>query len=408
MKKIGFFVKGYPRLSETFIAQEILLLEKKGYPIAIFSLKGAREKTQQSIVAQIKATVTYLPEGKNYYFDFFKSHSLLLLSQPVAYLRSFMTALSLKIFAQSAQPFKRFTQAVYLVANKIIDRETFQHLHSHFMHDPTEVTYFISKLTGITYSISAHAIDIYTLPQKVIRERVAASQFLMTCTTYNWNFLRSLDPAQSAKIHRVYHGIDLARFLPTPISLSLKPVTHLLSVGRLVEKKGYKTILQALKILKDRGLSFHYTIVGEGDESAEIKQLCQQLGLSPHVTFTGAIPQEKILEVMKIRPLFICGSEEAENGDRDGIPNTLAEAMAMQLPIVATLVSGIPELCEHNVNSLLVPQRSPQEMANSIQTLIDDPALAERLALQSRQTVEQKFNAVKCIEECDQLLRPFL
>lgn len=431
--RIAFVLKGYPRVSETFIAQEIHLLERQGFDIEIISLRKAREPERQPIVDQIKAPVTYLPESiLPALAEVTRANFKALTLHPVSYLTTFLSALIRSIRTHRRSPFKRFLQAGWLIGHRRLASSTATptstasssprplHLHSHFIHAPTELTYYVSMISGLRYSISAHAKDIYTIPPADVRTRVNASALLMTCTRFNHDFLRAIPRIHADKIHLVYHGIDLETFRPlrlSPTASSTPPpaapdpiaasvdLTRFVSIGRLVAKKGYDDILRALRLLKDKGVSFTYDIYGAGRLKAELIGLRDRLGLERHVVFHDVATHPQIIARLREGGLFLCGSRLDEDGDRDGIPNTIAEAMSMELPVLATRVSGIPELIEDGVNGRLVPEKDPEAFAAAIEELLADPAGTLALGRAARIRVERVFNCHVWIETCAALLK---
>ncbi len=404
--KVGFVLKGYPRLSETFIAQEIHLLEQRGLELEIYSLRAPREKERHPVHGKIKAAIYYIPEDKFLRPNVLLPNVLVFCLHPFGYGSALSHALLAAIRRKKWSPLKRLAQAGWLIWKRKLGSGEICHLHSHFLHVPTEMTFYAARITGLTYSISAHAKDIYTSSREEIQERVAQSQFLMTCTHFNWQTIREIVGAsQAKKVHEVYHGVDLRAFSGSPLSAPF-PKPRLLTVARLVDKKGYDDVLRALAWLKKEGLELEYDVYGAGEERQNLEALVQELGLKK-VRFHGSVTQPVVLEAYRAGGVFVLGSRESENGDRDGIPNSMAEAMSMELPVVATKVSGIPELVEEERTGLLVPQRNPEALALAIQRLFVEPHLAARLGKAGREKVAAVFDADRCIDVCAKLLFPY-
>lgn len=408
---IGFILKGYPRVSETFIAQEIYLLEQKGFKIEILSMRKAREPERQPIVSLIKAPVTYIPE---YLWKEFKTvaieNSKALTLHPLRYLKYLGVALYKSLISWDDSPLKRFFQAGWIISKKRLGTASspIHHLHSHFAHVPTELAFYAAKVAGLNYSISAHAKDIYTISQKDLVERINNSQLIMTCTSFNYEFMQQLPGVDRSKVHKVYHGINLESFRPTVVkSYSPAELSRFVSVGRLVEKKGYDIIFAALKNLKESGLSFTYDIYGAGELKNELNSLSKNLGLEQEIQFHYTATHPQIIERFNQGGVFLCGSKLTENGDRDGIPNTLAEAMGMELPVIATSVSGIPELVTHNEDGLLIPEKDVSALTESIKSLLQNPEKARQLGLSARKKVARVFDSATLIKNCENLLEPY-
>lgn len=405
--KTVFVLNGYPRISETFIAQEIYLLETKGLNLEIVSLKLPREPERQPVNGMIQAPITYTPRDPFLQFIPLAANNLkAAFHYPGNYLVALFKAIGSSFKEKRLKTMKRFFQAGWYVGKKKPASHGVTHFHSHFIHDPTEFTYYVSQITKIPFSISAHAKDIYTIPQHQIRARINSSSLLMTCTQFNVNYIRSIPGVDLHKVHKVFHGIDLGNFVPGP---SMPPTQasriELISVGRLVEKKGYDVILQALKLLQDRGIEFAYEVFGAGDCLNELLDLAKKLGINDSVKFLGVATQPVIIERLRKRGVFLCGSKTMGNGDRDGIPNTLAEAMAMELPVVATVASGIPELLQDGVQGILVPESNPQLLSEAIEKIWRNPVMAETMGRAGRRRIEEMFSASVCIEKCENLLR---
>lgn len=408
MSKIGFVLKGYPRISETFIAQEIYLLEQRGFDIEIYSMRGPRESLRHPVHGKIAAKVTYIPE-----YIFPNLSNVVLANIKTAkkfsnYPKVFFESLLACFRRRSTKPLKRFLQAGWLINERSLGiNSDVKHLHSHFIHTPTELTFYVSKLIGITYSISAHAKDIYTSTTEEIRERVQRSQFLMTCTEFNYHKIREIvGKDYEGKVHKVYHGVNLSSFKRKIFEGSL-PKKRILTVARLVDKKGYDDVFKAMCILNKKSIHLHYDIYGDGELRADVKKWIHEMGLDSQVTLHGAVTQPQVLAAYNEGGVFVLASRETEDGDRDGIPNSMAEAMSMGLPVVATKVSGIPELVENGVTGLLASQRSPEEFARALERIFHEDGLANRLGESAHKKVSEIFDADRCIDVCEKLLKPF-
>jgi glycosyltransferase involved in cell wall biosynthesis len=280
-------------------------------------------------------------------------------------------------------------------------------LHAHFAHTSTTVTMLASQLSGLPFSFTAHAKDIYLSslnPGDLLNIKLQRAKFIATCTKANEQHLREVEP-NSAPIHTIYHGLDTKQFAPLEKVATHKPIV--LSVGRFVEKKGYKYLVEACRILKDEGLDFECHIVGGGD-SEPVKSLIQQLQLTDTVIIHSAVTQEELRHIYQRATIFALACQIIESGDRDGIPNVMAEAMAMELPIVSTDISGIPELVDHRVDGLLVPQKNATALAAALAELLHDAALRERLGQAARAKICRIFDAEITVVELYQRLQQCL
>lgn len=420
--EIAYILKGYPRLSETFIINEIYLLEQMGIALRIFSLKGGEEQKSHAIVDKIKAIVTYLPKTKSvsttpfgrwlvtHLPKFAAAHWRLSRRRPRAYCRALVYAilgLSLQASLNRGIRFKKSFIKEFLqagtIAEAILAAGTVRHLHGHFCHGATTVTMLVSHMTGIPFSFTAHAKDIYLPelnPNGLLATKLASAEFVATCTDANRQHLEALYP-NGAPIHTIYHGLDPSKFVPVERPANderreeiadTTPV--ILSVGRFVEKKGFPYLVEACRILRERGHSFHCRIVGPPDEqSALVAQLIADYELSEQISVQGGVTQDELRAIYHRSTIFALPCFVVDSGDRDGIPNVLAEAMATALPVVSTNISGIPEIVEHNVNGLLVPQKDATALADALEQLLTDVTLRQRLGDAARATILDVFDA---------------
>ena len=388
--RVAFVLKGYPRLSETFIAQEIAALERRGLGILIVSLRHPTERRTHPVHDEIRAPRLYLPEY--------------LYREPLRVLRawrearrrpSYRAARSawLRDLARDPTPnrVRRFGQALVLARELPGD---VGHLHVHFLHTPASVTRYAAILRGLAWSASAHAKDIWTIPEWEKREKLASCEWLVTCTASNREHLAALAPP--GRVELVYHGLDLGRFPPPPNRRALRdgrdandPVV-ILSVGRLVEKKGTDVLLEALARLP-AGLHWRFVHVGGGPLARGLARRARALGIAGRIAWRGALSQHDVLAEYRAADLFALASRIARDGDRDGLPNVLVEAQSQGLACVATTVSAIPELIRDSATGMLVAPESPEQLAAALQTLIADPARRCALGEAGRARVAAEF-----------------
>ncbi|MGH6816024.1 MAG: glycosyltransferase family 4 protein [Hyphomicrobiaceae bacterium] len=390
---LAVILKGYPRLSETFIAQELLGLEGAGQRLVIFSLRRPTDPTVHPVHRQIRAPVVYLPE-----YLYQEPKRVLRSLARAARLPGFKSALTrwLRDVLRDPTPnrFRRFGQAAVLAVEL---PEEAKRLHAHFIHTPSAVTRYAALMTGLPWSCTAHAKDIWTSPDWELKANLAASQWTATCTAAGRNHLAGL-AAEPHKVHLIYHGLDLARFAPhtTPSSSRdgrdpAAPV-RLLAVGRVVEKKGFDVLLRALALLP-QSVHWQLTHIGGGDKRANTERLAAHLGLPDRIRWLGARDQHVVLDGYRSADLFVLPCRIADNGDRDGLPNVLIEAQSQGLACISTRVSGIPELIVSGETGILVEPDNPQALADTLQNLIADPAERHRLGLAGERRVRGHFDA---------------
>lgn len=376
---IAVILKGYPRLSETFIAQELLALEQRGVALALYSLRHPTDTETHPVHAEIRASVTYLPE---YLHD-----------EPARVWRAWRIARTLAGYRAACAAWwrdlrrdrtrnrvRRFGQALVLASELPCD---VVHLHAHFLHTPASVARYAALLRGIRWSCSAHAKDIWTLPEWEKREKLDACSWTATCTEVNADHLRRIAGARE-RVDLVYHGIDTARFPPPRAMRRMhdgsdpaQPVT-LLAVGRAVDKKGFDDLLRALALLPP-WQHWRFAHVGGGPLLDPLMAMSRDLGIGDRVSWLGARSQAAVLDAYRAADIFALPCRVAADGDRDGLPNVLLEAQSQKLPCVSTQISGIPELIEDGVTGLLVPPRDPARLADALSRLITTPDLRARL-----------------------------
>jgi glycosyltransferase involved in cell wall biosynthesis len=396
---VGYLPKGYPRISETFVTNEILHLERLGLDLHLYPLKRPEGVARQANVAEVRAPVRYLPERIRFWLPLLLPvHLTLAVRRPRAYARTLGYTVSRCLRQRSTSTLRRFAQAGWLVGWTLRGRRI-DHFHAHFCHGPATVAMFVKWLTGTPFSFTAHAKDLYLTEREILRDKMREASFVVTCTAANQHYLEEVG-GDLAPVHRIYHGLDLARFtrsaseqvVPLAAFADGARLPIVLSVGRLVEKKGFETLLRACALLRDRGLRFRCMIYGDGPQRAQLEALSRELDLAEMVSLPGAVLQDELVDIYRQSTLFALPCQVLDNGDRDGLPNVLVEAMAMELPVVSTAVSGVPELVDSGENGLLVPPRRPQALADAMETLLRDATLRRRMARAGRERVIAEFD----------------
>jgi glycosyltransferase involved in cell wall biosynthesis len=392
-RPIAFILKGYPRLSETFIAQEIRALEALGLDIRIVSLRQPTDRAVHPIHREIRAPLLYLPEYLH--------------REPLRCLRGWLFARRLPGYRAarrawwrdlrrdpSANRVRRFGQA--LVLAREMD-SAIGHLHAHFLHTPASVARYAALLRGLPWTVSAHAKDIWTTPEWEKREKLQSCRWLVTCTATGEAHLAGLAP--NGRVTLAYHGLDLQRFPaattgapdagPRDGSDPARPVL-ILSVGRAVAKKGYDDLLAALALLP-AALHWRFIHIGGGALLDALRRQAEALGLAGRIEWRGAKPQETVLQAYREADLFVLASRIAADGDRDGLPNVLMEAQSQGIACLATTASGIRELIEDGVTGWLVPPQAPAELAAALAALIAAPPRRAALGAAGEQRVRRDF-----------------
>jgi glycosyltransferase involved in cell wall biosynthesis len=402
-RKIVVVLKGYPRLSETFIAQELLGLERAGFDLILFALRRPTDAQRHPVHDEIKAPVHYLPEYLH--------------REPVRVLRSLFAALprpgfwrALKSLAAdiprdfTRNRVRRFGQALVLAAEWPQDAGW---LHAHFVHTPASVTRYASQLRGQPWSCSAHAKDIWTSADWDLAGKLSSARWTVTCTQTGFDRLKKLANGSSS-VHLSYHGLDLDRFGSFDAarkqhdgSAPDEPVL-ILSVGRAVAKKGYDTLLEALALLPG-DLAWRFEHIGGGEELERLKALARKLGLEGRVSWKGALAQKEVLEHYRSADIFALACRITADGDRDGLPNVLVEAASQRLACVSTDISGVPELLSSDETGLLIPSENPAALAQALERLIRDPVLRARLGDAAERRVRGNFDHMASIGQLKDL-----
>lgn len=390
---IAVVLKGYPRLSETFIAQELRGLERRGFCLRLISLRHPTDRQTHPIHDEIEAPVSYLPEYLHH--------------EPLRALKSLVVVMSRRGFwralpqwlrdlarDRSRSRLRRFGQACVLAAEL---PEDVAHLYAHFIHTPAAVTGYASMITGKPWTCSAHAKDIWTSPDWELRQNLTSANWVATCTRVGWQHLRSLAP-DPASVHLIYHGLDLSRFPPPSTSRDAfrdgrtpETAVRLLSVGRAVEKKGFDVLLTALAQLPD-DLHWTWQHIGGGDQLPVLKRQAEELGIAGHISWHGALAQSEVLAAYRQSDLFVLPCRVAENGDRDGLPNVLVEAQSQRIACISTPISGIPELIIDGETGTLVPSEDAAALAGAISALAGDVPRRTALATAGEARVRSAFD----------------
>lgn len=378
--RVGYVVKRYPRYSETFIVNEILQHEEAGLPIEIFALRPVLETHFQDVLAAVRAPVTYIPDKIS------KAASLwTLINAARRGLPDFWPALD-ELGAMEAED---LIQAIDLALRA--RQRGVTHFHAHFGTVAATVTRLAARFARIPYTLTLHAKDIYhvSVEPALMRKKLGDAARVITVSEYNLRYLAAAYDNAGARIVRLYNGLNLARFPFTPPHPTSREI---LAVGRLVEKKGFGGLVDACGILRDRGVAFQCRIVGDGVERTNLSARIEQLNLGPMVRLVGPQPHAELIGTFREAAIVAAPCVIGADGDRDGLPTVLLEAMALGVPCVATDVTGIPELVRDGETGLCVPQSDPQALADALQRLLDDADLRADLATRARRLIEQDFD----------------
>jgi len=390
--RIAVVVKCWPRLSETFIAQEMAGLEARGLKLVIYSLRLPTDPAIHPVHARVKAPIVYLPEY--------------LKNDPLRVIRAWWKVRNLPGYRAARARFlkdlwrdrtpnriRRFGQGMVLAAEMPAGIER---MYAHFIHTPASATRYAALVRGVPWSASAHAKDIWTSQEWELRDKLADIDWLITCTRYALGRLKELvsDPE---RLRLVYHGLDLANLPPPPLQRSRRdgsdpndPVV-ILSVGRRVAKKGYDDLLNALARLP-KDLNWRFEHIGAGVLGDTFEQNARQLGIGDRCTWHGALPQAKVFEAYRRADIFVLASKTADDGDREGMPNVLQEAGYQRMAIVSTRSAAIGEFVGDGDNGLMCDPAAPDQLAAALEKLARDPDLRRRFGDRSNEIVRTRFS----------------
>lgn len=395
MSRVAFVLSQFPEMHETFILREFLEFDRRGIAFDIYSLKSCRDPIVHPEVEQLMDRVHYSP--------FLWSRQLLvaqwrtLTRRPRAYFTA-LASLFRDYWRQPVTLIKTLAAYPKIVRFAESCRQTgVTHIHAHWATIPTTAAGLLARLTGLPFSFTAHAWDIH-VPNSSLPQKLQQARFVVTCTGHNQEFLESLRPDEtSAPIVLNYHGIDLEQFaLGDPARHSRR---RIFSIGRMVEQKGFEFLVRALRLVRDRDYDIACTIIGQGPGKAALEALVDELDLAETVEILGPQSQDSIRERYHRSCMFVLPCVIASNGDRDGIPNVIVEAMAMGLPVLSSRVSGVPELVEHEVTGLLAEPKDVAAIADGIVRLLEDQELWEGVRHRGRKRVQQMFDVTQNVGE---------
>ncbi|MFZ9092267.1 MAG: glycosyltransferase family 4 protein, partial [Planctomycetaceae bacterium] len=381
--KVAYIVKRYPRFSETFVVNEILAHEAANLPLEIFSLRPPVDTHFQDLISRVQSPLTYLSCGKVKARELWDS-----LTQCA------------REFGESDSILQRCSDEdildVYcgLRLAIIAQQRGITHLHAHFASSAAAVARIASLVSGIPYSITAHAKDIFH--ESVCRTKLAAriqdSTATLTVSDFNVRFLTRTFPQISDRIVRLYNGMHLGDF---PFESPQQRAPQIVAVGRFVEKKGFKDLIDACALLRARGVDFVCKLVGGGELEQPLREQIERVQLTAQVQMTGPQPQSEVKKLIHSSAVMAAPCVKGLDGNQDGLPTVLLESMALGTPCISTAVTGIPEVIIHQKSGLIVSQSNPEELADALQQTLHDSELRVRLAGAARALIEREFDAIR-------------
>ena len=401
---IAYITQSFPALTQTFVYREVLALENIGFDIATCAIwKPNRAGLSQESRPLVDRSLYVFPIS---WFRFLGAHLYFLVAHPISYIRTLFFVLTRK--GESGKNRLRtlfhFCEAIYLAPE--LKKRRVRHIHAHFTINAASIALVLSRLLGISFSFTAH--NIFFTDRLLLSEKVRQARFVVAISEFSKQFLLRLVPGAglAGKIHIVHCGLSPEEFVPSPRPRNDTP--RILFVAQLSERKGAPVLVQACRVLTGRGVAFRCTIVGDGPQRPLLEQLIEQHGLQERVELAGALPQERVRKYLERADLFVLPCITARDGDMDGIPVSLMEAMAMEIPVVSTTVSGIPELIENEQSGLLVAEKDVTALADGLQRLLADEARRVRLGKAGRQKIIREFNVHQNADPLAMLFESYL
>lgn len=396
----------FPALTQTFVYREIQALEELGWSIQPFSIRRPTKGISDEARDLAARTFYVLPLDRA---KFLWRQVSLFLTHPLRYLGLLLFVISRpgESLRARVHGLTHFFGGMYLVPE--LRRAGIRHFHAHFGMNPATLAMVASRYLGIPFSMTIHARDLF-VDTALLPAKLREARFVATISEYNRGILSGMTtPEAAGRIHIVHCGIDLRRFSSRPAAAAREEQTgspvRFVAVGRLVPKKGYVYLVEAARVLEDRSVPFEVTIIGGGPGRELLEERIAALDVGDRVKLLGPMPQEKLLPLLEEADCFVLPCVTAEDGDKDGIPVSLMEAMAFGIPCVSTSLSGIPELIAHEDEGLLVPEKDAGALADALERLARDPALRERLGVAGRKKVEAGFSLQAQVRELDRLFR---
>lgn len=390
--KVVYVLAYFSKVSETFILREVVALRRMGVPVQVVALHrahpgGLTPEEEACVREALFVPPLFLP-------NVLLANALAFFSAPRSYLRALgqvvgMPHRSLYFYLRALYHFL----AVGYIARVLLADQPVAHLHAHFASVQTEVAMGLSALLGVPFSFMAHSKDIY-VDANALREKMIAAKFVATCTDYNVRHLLALCPQIGPeRVSVVRCGVQVERIAWATPKVSCPPL--ILSVGRLVEKKGHRHLIEACGLLKGLGVSFRCLIIGDGPLRDRLSEEIARKNLGDCITLKGSLPYTQVEAFYRQATVFALPSLVTEDGDREGLPVVLMEALAFGVPVISTATSGIPELVVDEQTGLLVPPADTRSLVRAMARLIRDESLRKKLSTNGRRKIEAGFGQEK-------------
>jgi colanic acid/amylovoran biosynthesis glycosyltransferase len=380
MREVAYLFERFPSFGQTFCYREVAALEREGLKVHVYSIRRPAGEPKQDWDEQLVRRVHYLPEES-------------------ALVREVDQALRAGKVSREARDavekwgrqsdFLRLYQAVYVGLR--LQQNGLRHLHAHFAGMAARTAFWIKQFFGIPYTFTAHANDIFAPRDFVVSlaKLMESAAAIVTVSDYAAGLLKDRSPESAAKVHRIYNGVDLSGFHPADFGSGIPAIV---SVGRLIEKKGFADLIAACRLLQPRGRDFVCEIIGEGPLEAALQAQVADAGLQSVVKLVGPQTQSQIALRLANATIFVLPCTREEGGGMDNLPTVIIEAMAAGLPVISTPLAGVPEMVEHEVSGELVPEHDPKAICAAMERCIADPVRARRFGDRGREIAREKFS----------------
>jgi len=385
---VAYILLWFPEPSQTFVLDEVNTLMRLGLDIRVYTLYGARPAGRVAGMAEVLAPVHRLGTAAlaRLVRDWLRLGRTW--GPPAAAFWRRAALRRWRSLETGGEALWAALAGVHLAG--ILAADGITHLHAPWANGPATAAWVAGKLSGIPFSFSARAHDLYP-PDGALEEKMAAARFIRTNARINQRFLADLCPPLAGKVVNIYNGVSLPG--PAGPRPPARPPFQLLALGRLVPKKGFPVLLETCRLLSDRGMDFHLTLAGDGPDRRKIRGLIQRLGLADRVRLPGAVPHREVARLLAGAHLLVMPSLIAPSGDRDGIPNVVLEALSSEVPVVGAAVAGIPEVIQDGDTGWLTAPGDPEALARTVAAALADPAEARRRAAQGRALVAREFDS---------------
>ncbi len=400
--RIAYILNQFPCLSETFILREMVELERRGieiFPCAL-ARPGDEPVSPKAEAFRPRAIYRPLPGSAETLLNWLRACARWPRGGPSATLIAAWQTLRRR--ANGRQLFGALAAACHFAP--ALRKQGVQHIHAHFGSGPGTAGLLLAEITGLPFSLSLHARDVFTDESILLGTKLAEAEFAATCTQYALDRLLHAQPAAlHPRLHLVRHGIDPAEFAVVERHPPREPIIAI--IARLVEKKGHDILLRAAATLRRSRSRLRIVIAGDGPMREHLQGVATRLGIAPLVTFCGQLSPDEVKELLGVAHVLVAPSVVAADGDRDGLPNVLLEAAAVGVPIVASNLSAIPEFVTHDETGLLVPPGNPRELAAAIEAVLADPVAAQARAENARRRVAAEYDAARNAGTLEALFR---